>query len=64
MITQVAAVVSLQRQAGRRLFLVAATTETTDELRDVIDAVAAEQVIVVCLIGFPRTVRIPEAAET
>jgi gluconate kinase len=46
---QLAAVISLQRDAGRRLFLVAATTETVDELRGVVDAVGAERVLVVCL---------------
>lgn len=55
-IPHLAADLSLQRQAGRRLFLVAATTEIADELRDVVDAVAVEQVIVVCLRATPDTV--------
>lgn len=55
-IPQLASVLSLQRQAGRRLFLLAATTETGDELRGVVEAVAADRVIVVCLSAPPDTV--------
>jgi len=55
-IPQLAAVLSLQHQAGRRLFLVAATTETGAELRGVVDAVDVEHVIVVCLSAAPDTV--------
>jgi chloramphenicol 3-O-phosphotransferase len=46
---QLAAVIDLQRAAGRDLFLVTATTETQLELRGVIDALAVDHVIVVCL---------------
>jgi chloramphenicol 3-O-phosphotransferase len=50
-----AAVVALQRAAGRETFLVAATTETEHELNDVVDAVGAERVVVICL-SAPRDV--------
>lgn len=50
---QLAAVVEHQRQAGRQMFLVVATTETEDELRAVIEAVGAERVAVVCLSAPP-----------
>jgi chloramphenicol 3-O-phosphotransferase len=46
---QLAAVIDLQRAAGRDLFLVTATTETQLELRGVIDALAIDHVIVICL---------------
>jgi chloramphenicol 3-O-phosphotransferase len=46
---QLSAVIGLQRQAGRHTFLVAATTEDAEQLHAVVDAVAADQVIVVCL---------------
>ena len=46
---QLEAVIELQRRAGRQTFLVAATTETDQELRAVVDAVGVEQVVVVCL---------------
>jgi hypothetical protein len=39
---------------GRRLFPVAATTETQLELQGVIDALAVDRVIVVCLKAHPR----------
>jgi chloramphenicol 3-O-phosphotransferase len=55
-ITQLGAVIALQRQAGRTLFLIAATTETADELRGVISAVGADSVIVVCLRASPDVV--------
>lgn len=48
-IPQLAAVIALQREAGRETFLVVATTETEHELRSVIDAVAADRVMVICL---------------
>jgi chloramphenicol 3-O-phosphotransferase len=51
-----ARVIDLQREAGRELFLVAATTETADELRDVLEALAAVRVLVVCLKAAPDTV--------
>lgn len=37
------------RQAGRRRFLVAATTETSDELAGVRDAIAVDQLVAVLL---------------
>jgi gluconate kinase len=46
---QLATVIELQRKAGRDLFLVAATTETEQELRALTDAVGAEHLAVVCL---------------
>ncbi|MGA2471200.1 MAG: hypothetical protein ABSG64_10975 [Solirubrobacteraceae bacterium] len=55
-IPQLGAVVALQRQAGRSLFLIAATTETAGELRDVTAAVGAESVAVVCLAASPEVV--------
>ncbi len=48
-IPQLAAVVALQRNAGRETFLVLATTEDARQLRGVIAAVAAERTLVVCL---------------
>jgi adenylate kinase family enzyme len=46
---QLAAIVALQRDAGRDTFLVVATTENEQELTAVIDAVGADHVTVVCL---------------
>jgi chloramphenicol 3-O-phosphotransferase len=46
---QLEAVVELQRRAGRQTFLVAATTESDQELSAVVNAVRAKQVVVVCL---------------
>jgi chloramphenicol 3-O-phosphotransferase len=51
-----AQVIDLQREAGRELFLVAATTETVEELRGVLDALAVAPVLVVCLRAAPDTV--------
>jgi gluconate kinase len=51
-----AQLIALQREAGRELFLVAATTETAAELRAVQDALAVETVVVVCLRAAPGTV--------
>jgi chloramphenicol 3-O-phosphotransferase len=53
---QLAAVMALQRQVGRRLFLVVATTETPDELRRVVDAVGADRSVVVMLVAAPEVV--------
>jgi predicted ATPase len=39
---QLRAVLDLQRQAGRRRFLIAATTETSDDLAAVRDAIAVD----------------------
>src|SRR5215213_8464615 len=46
---QLAAVCELQRAAGRRLFLVSATTETEAELTAVCEAIGAERTLVACL---------------
>lgn len=53
---QLAAVMALQRDVGRRLLLVAATTETTDELRGVAEAVGADRTLVVLLVAAPDVV--------
>ena len=53
---QLAAVICLQREAGRLLFLVVATTETTDELRGVVEAIGADRTVVVLLVAGPDTV--------
>jgi hypothetical protein len=46
---QLRAVLELQRRAGRRRFLIAATTETTEELAAVCDAIAVDRLISVLL---------------
>jgi hypothetical protein len=53
-IPQLAAVVGLQRRAGRDTFLVVATTEDEDELQAVAAAVDAEPTVVVCLVVPPE----------
>ena len=53
---QLAAVTALQQATGRHLFLVAATTETQPELHGVIDALAVDRVVVVCLRAPPEVV--------
>jgi cytidylate kinase len=53
---QLRAVVDLQRQAGRRRFLIAATTETTEELAAIRDAIAVDQVVSVLLCAPARVV--------
>lgn len=53
---QLAAVAALQRAVGRDLFLVVATTETSLELQGVIDALAVDRVLVVCLYAPPEVV--------
>jgi adenylylsulfate kinase len=50
-IDQLAAVLKLQREAGRRLFVIAATTETADELRGVLAAAGARRSLVICLVA-------------
>ena len=55
-LSQLAAVIALQRHAGRDLFLVAATTETQLELQGVIDALAVDRVLVICLTAPPDLV--------
>jgi dephospho-CoA kinase len=46
---QLAAVLELQHDAGRELFLIAATPESDEELRAVIVAAGSERRLVVCL---------------
>jgi shikimate kinase len=53
---QLAAVVALQREVGRRLFLVVATTESADELRRVVEAVGADRSVVMLLVAAPEVV--------
>ena len=53
---QLAAVMALQRSVGRRLFLVVATTETTEELRGVVEAVGADRSVVALLVAAPEVV--------
>jgi chloramphenicol 3-O-phosphotransferase len=53
---QLAAVIALQRDAGRETFVVVATTETERELEAVQRAVAADEVFVVCLSAPPEIV--------
>jgi thymidylate kinase len=53
-IPQLAAVVAMQRRAGRDTFLVVATTEDEDQLRAVIEAVDTRPVLVVCLSAPPE----------
>ena len=53
---QLAVVAASHRGAGRQLFLVVATTETSAELQRVIDAVAVDRTLVVCLYAPPEVV--------
>jgi energy-coupling factor transporter ATP-binding protein EcfA2 len=46
---RLAALTALQREAGRNLMLVVATTENDGELEQVIEAIGAERTLVVCL---------------
>jgi chloramphenicol 3-O-phosphotransferase len=55
-VAQLSAVLRMQRELGRRLFLLVATTETAAELRALRDAVAAQDVLVVALSAPPETV--------
>lgn len=48
-LVQLRALVGLQLEVGRHLLLVVATTETATELESVLEAVAAERTLVVCL---------------
>jgi len=48
-LSQLSAVLQLQRQAGRRRFLIAATTATCDELAAGRDAIAVDQIVSVLL---------------
>jgi cytidylate kinase len=53
---QLQAVLRIQQDVGRRLFLIAATTGTDHELRGIVQAVAAEKITVVLLIARPDVV--------
>lgn len=53
---QLAAVVTLQRQAGREVFLLAATTETTEQLHAFIRSVDVDRVLVILLCAAPDVV--------
>lgn len=53
---QLETVLAVQRQYGRGLFLIAATTETDDELRDLVNATAADTVTTVLLSASPEVV--------
>lgn len=53
---QLKSVLALQRQAGRRFFLIAATTETDSELADLISAIDADRIVTVLLVAPPETV--------
>jgi hypothetical protein len=55
-LSQLAAVSALERDAGRDLFLVGATTETQLQLQGVIDALAVDRVLVICLTAKPQVV--------
>jgi hypothetical protein len=57
-LSQLAAVIAVQRDAGRDLFLVAATTETQLQLQlqGMIDALAVDRVLVICLTAPPEVV--------
>jgi hypothetical protein len=52
-VPQLAAVVALQKEAGRDTFLVVATTEDRDQLLAVVNAVDTQPVLVVCLAASP-----------
>jgi hypothetical protein len=53
---QLSAVLTLQREAGRSLFLVAATTETSTELAEVLAAIGTDEVVTVLLMATPGLV--------
>ncbi len=53
---QLDAVLALQRRAGRRLFLLVATTEDADQLRAVLSAARADVALVVCVTASADTV--------
>jgi hypothetical protein len=55
-VPQLDAVLSLQREAGRRRFLISATVETAAEPVALRRATAAELLLVVCLTASPETV--------
>jgi hypothetical protein len=53
---QLRAVLELQRGAGRRMFLIAATTETSGDLAAVVDALRVDRVATVLLSAAPEVV--------
>ncbi len=55
-LAQLRAIFDIQRQAGRSRFLVAATTETTAELRALREAIAVDQTVAVLLSASPDVV--------
>jgi shikimate kinase len=55
-VRQLEAVLQLQREAGRRRFLISATVETAADLDMARRALAAERLLVVCLTASPETV--------
>ena len=55
-IAQLDAVLALQREAGRRRFLISATVVSAEDLARVRAASAAEQLLVVCLSASPDAV--------
>ncbi len=55
-VAQLDAVLALQREAGRRRFLISATCASVEELAGVRAATAAESALVVCLRASPDTV--------
>jgi hypothetical protein len=55
-VAQLDAVLSIQREAGRRRFLISATVETAEELGAVRTATRADLLLVVCLTASPETV--------
>jgi chloramphenicol 3-O-phosphotransferase len=55
-VPQLEAVLSLQREAGRRRFLISATVETAEDLAAVRAAAAAKLLLVVCLSASSETV--------
>jgi shikimate kinase len=55
-VPQLEAVLSLQREVGRRRFLISATVEDAEDLVAVRSATAAQLLLVVCLSASPETV--------
>ena len=55
-VPQLDAVLAIQREAGRRRFLISATVETAEDLAAARTAAACELLLVVCLSASPETV--------
>jgi hypothetical protein len=55
-VPQLEAVLSLQRDAGRRLFLISATVECASDLAAVRTATGADALLVICLTASPQKV--------